>query len=202
MSKAIFPVIVNTVLYTGKRSWNYSTAFSDYYANPSLGAQYLYMAPFSLVQLPTPTKEGQEIYTDKDLGFCFVAFYCGRSRDAYLEFERFKQIPAFKNYFNKLSVEERELVGRYIGLCVNRNRYSLEKIVNLIIINEQEKEEIMRSVAQEYIKQGIQQGLLIKSREVAKNMLLKLRLDIDTVQKATELTKEELQQILKKEEKI
>jgi hypothetical protein len=33
-------------------------------------------------------------------------------------------------------------------------------------------------------------------------MLLKLRLDIDTVQKATELTKEELQQIIKKGEKI
>ena len=57
----------------------------------------------------------------------------------------------------------------------------------------------MRSVAQEYIKQGLQQGILIKAREVAKNMLLKLRLDIDTVQKATELTKEELQQIIKGE---
>jgi hypothetical protein len=33
-------------------------------------------------------------------------------------------------------------------------------------------------------------------------MLLKLRLDIDTVQKVTELTKEELQQIIKKGEKI
>jgi predicted transposase YdaD len=53
-------------------------------------------------------------------------------------------------------------------------------------------------ITQEYIKQGI----LIKAREVAKNMLLKLRLDIDTVQKATELTKEELQQIIKKGEKI
>jgi predicted transposase YdaD len=196
---AKFPVIVNTVLYTGKRSWKYSTAFSDYYANPSLGAQYLYMAPFSLVRLPA--KEGEGIYRDKDLGFCFAAFYCGRTRDAYLEFEKFKQIPAFKSYFEKLPVEERELVARYIALCVDRNRYSLEKIVNLLIINEQEKEELMRSVAQEYIEQGMQQGILIKSREVAKNMLLKLRLDIDTVQKATELPKEELQQILK-EEKI
>jgi predicted transposase YdaD len=42
-----FPIIVNTVLHTEKRPWNYSTAFSNYYTNPSLGAQYLYMAPFS-----------------------------------------------------------------------------------------------------------------------------------------------------------
>ena len=71
----------------------------------------------------------------------------------------------------------------------------MQNLVNLIIINEQEKDQFMRSVAQEYIEQGI----IIKAREVAKNMLLKLRLDIDTVQKATELTKEELQQILKEE---
>lgn len=190
-----YPVIVNTVLYTGNPPWNYSTDFNDYYANPSLGSQYLTIAPFNLVQLPENTHES--IYIDKDLGFCFAAFYCGRSRDPYVELEKFKQIPAFKNYFNGLSIEERVLFGRYIALCVDRNRYTLEKIVNLMIINEQEKEKFMRSVAQEYIEQGI----LIKAREVAKNMLLKLRLDMDTVQKATELTKEELQQILK-EEKI
>lgn len=198
-----YPVIINTVLYTGKKPWRYSTDFSDYYANPSLGSQYLHMAPFKLVQLPN--NEREEIYIDKDFGFCFAAFYCGRTRDAYLEFEKFKQIPLFKNYFDKLSIEERVLVGRYIALCVDKNRYSLEKVVNLIIINDQEKEKFMRSVAQEYIEQGLQQGMkqgiLIKAREVAKNMLLKLRLDIDTVQKATELTKEEIQQILK-EEKI
>ena len=33
---------------------------------------------------------------------------------------------------------------------------------------------------------------------IAKNMLVELRLDLDTVQKATELTKEELKEILKK----
>jgi predicted transposase YdaD len=201
---ATFPVIVNTVLYTGKRPWNYSTKFSDYYASPSLGAQYLYMAPFSLVQLPIPTKGGEEIYTDKDLGFCFAAFYCGRSKDAYLEFERFKQIPAFKNYFNRLSVEERELVGRYIGLCVDRNRYSLEKIVNLIIINEQEKEELMRSVAQEYIKQGIEKGIeqgmqlgiQTKAQAIAKNMLKK-GYAIKDIQEITSLSREAIEKLHK-----
>jgi len=195
-----FPVIVNTVLYTGKRPWKYSIAFSDYYASPSLGAQYLYMAPFSLVQLPTPNKEGEEIYIDKDLGFCFAAFYCGRTSDAYLEFERFKQIPAFKNYFNNLSVEERELIGRYIGLCVDRSRYSLEKIVNLIIINEQEKEELMRSVAQEYIKQGIEQGMQLgiqtKAQAIAKNMLKK-GYAIKDIQEITSLSREAIEKLHK-----
>jgi flagellar biosynthesis/type III secretory pathway protein FliH len=170
------------------------------------------MAPFNLVQLPANNRE-EEIYIDKDLGFCFAAFYCGRTRDAYLEFEKFKQIPAFRKYFDSLPAHEREIIGRYIGLCVDRNRYSLETIVNLIIVNEQEKEKFMRSVAQEYIQQGMQQGIqqgihqgmqqgiTTKAREVAKNMLLKLHLDVDAVQKATELTKEELQEILKEVKK-
>jgi hypothetical protein len=43
----------------------------------------------------------------------------------------------------------------------------------------------------------MQVGILTKAREVARNMLVKLHLDLDIVQKATELTKEELQEILK-----
>ena len=40
-----FPVVVNMVVYHGNKPWNYSTAFADYYENPELGAQNLYMAP-------------------------------------------------------------------------------------------------------------------------------------------------------------
>jgi predicted transposase YdaD len=199
------PVLVNTVFHTGKRPWNYSTAFSDYYANPSLGSKYLYMAPFNLVQLPANDDKEEKIYTDKDLGFCFAAFYCGRNKDAYREFEKFKQVPVFQKYFDKLPADERELIGIYIALCVDRSRYSLEKIVNLIIINEQEKNKFMQSVAQEYIEQGIrqgirqgmQQGIQTRNLEIARAMLLNLHLDADTVRKATDLTKEEIQELLK-----
>jgi hypothetical protein len=197
-----FPIVVNTVFYTGKRTWKYSTAFSDYYPNPGLGSQYLYMAPFTLVKLPTDVRE--EIYRDKDLGFCFAAFYSGRAKDAYLEFEKFKEIPAFQNYLNTLSKEEKVLVARYITWCLDRashslaTRYSLEKVVDLLITNQKEKEALMRSVAQEYIDKGMQQGILVKAEEVAKNMIFKLHLDLDTVQQATGLTKEYLQKIIKK----
>jgi recombination-promoting nuclease RpnB len=204
-----FPIVINTVFYTGKRPWKYSTAFSDYYANSSLGSQYLYMAPFTLVKLPTDVRE--EIYRDKDLGFCFAAFYSGREKDAYLEFEKFKEIPAFQHYLNTLSKEEKVLVARYITWCLDSagnslaTRYNLEKVVDLLITNQKEKEALMRSVAQEYIdkgiqqgiQQGMQQGILVKAEEVAKNMLFKLNLDLDTVQQVTGLTKEYLKRIKK-----
>jgi hypothetical protein len=165
------------------------------------------MAPFTLVQLPQDTSN--DLYTDKDLGFCWAAFCCGREKDAYRSFAKFREIPIFQKYFERLPAREREIVGRYLGLCVDRDRYNLGKIVNLVITNEKEKEKFMYSVAQEFIDQGIQQGIqqgvqqgrqediLAKAREVARNMLLKFRLDLDTVQKVTELSKGELQDILK-----
>lgn len=180
-----FPIVVNTVLYTGKKPWNYSAAFDDYYALPNIGSKYLHLAEFRLIQLPSDKQEA--IYRDKDLGFCFAAFYSGRTGDAYLEFEKFKEIPAFQNYFNTLSQEERLLLARYIAWCVDKDRYSLEKVVDLLVTNNQEKEALMRSVAQEYIEKG--------KYEVARAMLLE-HMDVDTVQKFTKLNKGIIQNLL------
>jgi predicted transposase YdaD len=180
-----FPVVVNIVLYTGKKPWNYSTAFNDYYVHPSLGAQYLSMAPFTLVKLPQDTSHA--LYTDKDLGFCWAAFYCGKEKDAYQSFAKFREIPIFQQYFERLPAWEREIVGRYLGLCVDKSRYSLEKIVNLVIANEKEKEVFMRSVAQDFIDKGRIEGIF----EVAKSML-KEGLAMQVIQKVTGLSQEEI----------
>jgi predicted transposase YdaD len=190
------PVVVHIVLYTGARPWNYSTAFTDYYADPSLGSQYFYMAPFILVQLPEGDNKEDPVYLDEDLGFFFAAFYCGRSQDPYAEFEEFKQIPEFRQHFNSLPLSLRRIVGNYLSACINRKSYNLEKIVNLVIINDQEKEEFMQTVAQEYIDQGLQKGQQETTQAIARRMFRELHLDMDTIQKATGLTKDELQKML------
>lgn len=59
-----------------------------------------------------------------------------------------------------------------------------------MVTNELKKEKFRRTLAQKYQEEG--------KYEVAKNMLFKLHLDIDTVQKATGITKEDLQRIIKK----
>jgi predicted transposase/invertase (TIGR01784 family) len=56
-------------------------------------------------------------------------------------------------------------------------------------------EPIMRAVQQieaRGIEQGMQQGIQIRSLEIARNMLHQLGLGIETVQQATGLSKEEL----------
>ena len=64
----------------------------------------------------------------------------------------------------------------------------------------QKKENIMtaaRQLERKGRQEGKQKGKQEGRQEVARNMLVKLHLDLDTVQKATELTEEELQEILK-----
>ena len=82
-NNAHIPIIVNIVFYHGKEPWNYSTALADYYKDRELGVRYLDMAPFILVQLPASRED--EVYRDKDLGFCFAAFRCTSSPDPYSE---------------------------------------------------------------------------------------------------------------------
>ena len=46
----------------------------------------------------------------------------------------------------------------YLGNCINRKEYSLESLINLAAVDNQEKEEVMMSIAQEYIDKGVQLG--------------------------------------------
>jgi predicted transposase/invertase (TIGR01784 family) len=89
------------------------------------------------------------------------------------------------------------LAGIYIGLFVSDSMVELKKIVTSITTNEQENEKFMRTLAQRYQEEGIQTGRQEGRLEIAKNMLFKLNLGVDTVQKATDLSKEVIQNLLK-----
>ena len=168
------PVIVNIVFYHGKDPWNYSTALADYYKDPELGARHLDMAPFILVQLPASRDD--EVYRDKDLGFCFAAFRCTSSPDPYQELSYFMDIPVFKEYFKNLPEADRYLMVSYLGKCITRKGHSLEKLITLTTNNTKEKEGMMESIAQEYIDKGIERGMeqgkQAREIEIAKNMIL------------------------------
>jgi predicted transposase YdaD len=194
------PIVANIVVYHGKRPWNHSTALVDYYANPELGAQYLYMAPFTLVNLPAIPAE--EIYRDKELGFCFEAFRCTRTPDPYQAFAASMHVPTFQQYFQSLPDELKDIALIYLGKCIDKRQHSLEELINLVATNIQEKERIMTSIAHSYLQQGIskgrqegrQEGRQARNLEIAKNML-KLHLEMGIVQKATGLSLNELEQL-------
>ena len=162
------PVMVNMVFYHGKRPWKYSTALADYYKNRKLGLQYLYMAPFILIELPADRED--EVYRDKNLGLCFAAFRCTSSSDPYKELSALMDIPVFKEYFKNLAADDRYLMVSYLGKCIRRKGHSLEKLVTLTTNNTKEKEEMMESIAQEYIDRGKQEGIQEGLEKTARTM--------------------------------
>ena len=196
------PVMVNMVFYHGKRPWKYSTALADYYKNRKLGLQYLYTAPFILIELPADRED--ELYRDKNLGLCFAAFRCTSSPDPYKELSALMDIPVFKEYFKKLAADDRYLMVSYLGKCIRRKGHSLEKLVTLTTNNTKEKEEMMESIAQEYIDRGMKQGRQEGKQEgkqegrqeeklsIARTMLHQLKLGLKVVQQATGLSRQEL----------
>ena len=193
-----FPVIVNIVLYHGSKPWNYSTAFSDYYANPELGKEFLYMAPFTLVDISKIPH--QHIHQDQELGFFFEAFRCTGQPDPYLSLKStVHDSTQFRTHFYALPKETRNLVGRYLSHYIDLTKYSLADLADLVSNNPQEKEEIMISIAQaikqEGIQQGMQQGMHTRSLEIAKNMLSNMHLDMKTVSQATGLDEGELRKL-------
>ena len=193
-NNAHIPVIVNIVFYHGREPWNYSTALADYYKDRELGVRYLDMAPFILVQLPASRED--EVYIDKNLGFCFAAFRCTSSSDPYEELSALMDIPVFKEYFQNLPEEDRYLMVSYLGACITRKGHSLEKLVTLTTNNTKEKEKMMESIAQEYIdrgkQEGKQEGIQEGLKKTASYMLHQLQLGIEIVQQATGLSRQEL----------
>ena len=205
-AKERFPVIVNIVLYHGSKPWNYSTAFSDYYANPTLGKAFLDMAPFTLVNIPTLSNTA--IYGDRELGFCFEAFRCTSSTDPYEAFASAMKDPIFKEHFGNLPKELRNLMLAYLGKCIDQAQHSLEDLVGLTTSDKQEKENIMTTIAQQLeqkgmqqeklhgMQQGMQQGMQEEKLHIAKNMLSK-GFASNLIQELSGISEEEFRQLEK-----
>ena len=97
-------------------------------------------------------------------------------------------IPVFKEYFKNLAADDRYLMVSYLGKCIRRKGHSLEKLVTLTTNNTKEKEEMMESIAQEYIDRGMQ----TREIEIASTMLHQLKLGPEVVQQATGLSRQQL----------
>ena len=76
---------------------------------------------------------------------------------------------------------------------------TLQTFFSAISSNPHKKKEIMTTIAQaigqEFESKGRQQGMQTKALDIAKNMLSKLHLDVETVAQATGLSQEELMKL-------
>jgi predicted transposase/invertase (TIGR01784 family) len=159
-----YPLFANFVVYHGKELWKYSTRLGDYYENKALGEKGLYMAPFTLINLPE--KKDEEIYQDEKLGFCFAAFRCTKEPDAYKAFEQAMKSPMFNKHFDKLPTDLKSLTISYVSRFIDEKRHSLKDFVTLSVTNTKQQKDIMTSImgrleqtiAQKYINLGEKRG--------------------------------------------
>ncbi|MEO1219637.1 MAG: hypothetical protein AAFV97_04045, partial [Bacteroidota bacterium] len=180
--------------YNGTKPWPYSTHFADYYADPALGAKYLSMAPFILIDIATYLPE--KIAQDSELGFCFAAFKATTTPDPIGTFAQLMNVPTFERHVRGLSSDLKNIVTRYLAHFVDQQQQGLEDVVELVSTNTQEKQSIMTSVAQAYQQQGMQQGMQQGIQTVARTMLSD-KTPPEQVSKWTGLSKEELAKLTK-----
>ena len=181
------PLVFNICIYAGPTSpYPYSFDVFDCFQDPALARQVLFKAVSAMDLTITPEKELVGYKTAYKKGGVYLLLL--------------KQA-VYKKFFDWATNHPKEIVklcnGKYKNEVLNY-MFKLEGEVDPNLLIEKlvsispKKQKVIMSAAQKLINQGI----FTKAIEVAKNMLLKFNLDIDTVQKVTELPRVELEKIL------
>jgi predicted transposase/invertase (TIGR01784 family) len=181
------PLIINFVVYNGiKKDYPHFEDVCEYFEEPEL-ARLIINKSFHLVNL---IKQDDEDFVAHESSGVMEVLLKRASRANFIEWMK-----EHKELMRKLPAGPYLNIGVDYALGVSKGKAE-DIIDSFILVYPELKDVIMTAATQlrrEGEKIGMQQGIM----EVAKNMILKLHLDIDTVQKATELTKEELQEIIK-----
>ena len=104
-------------------------------------------------------------------------------------------IKAHVDYVAKVLTSPYKYTGFSYLLELEKRTNQLAVLENLLKLLP-EHSQIIMSAAQQLRQEGIEIGIFTKAIEIAKSMLLKFKIDIDTVQEATKLPKAELEKIL------
>ena len=163
------PTILNLFFYTGEETpYPYSLDIYDYFEDPILARAEMFK-PLSLIELGQI--EDDELAKNGTKGLLKMLLMRSGGR-IYLT--------SFIHYI--LSKEE---------------KYSAEELIQAIVnIVPKRKEDIMNA-AQQLEQRGELRGRQEEKLHIAKNMLYKLRLDMQTVAQATGLSEEELKELQK-----
>jgi predicted transposase/invertase (TIGR01784 family) len=176
------PLILNICVYNGTNPYKGPITLLEMFEYPELTKQYL-LAGYHLVDLRADTEA--RIQQDKQATLVELLLKQGKLRDFY------NWIDDHLVLLNDGTIPYAEEGFHYI-LSVDPREDILEKLEGGA--DPKTKDKIM-SAAQRLIQQGMQQGMQQEKLEIAKNMLFQLHLGMDIIQKATSLSREELEEI-------
>ena len=176
------PLILNICVYNGTDPYKGSITFLEMFEYPQLAKQY-FLEGYHLVDLRADTEA--RIQQDKQATFAELLLKQGKLKDFH------HWIDEHPGLLNDPTIPYAEEGFNYI-LTVDPREDTLEKLQKNA--SPKTKESIMNA-AEKLIQQGLQKGMKTRSLEIAKNMLLNLHLGLDVVQKATGLSREELNKL-------
>jgi predicted transposase/invertase (TIGR01784 family) len=199
------PIILNVCLYAGPQSpYPYSTDIYDCFEQPSLAREKMFKG-FGLIDLTILSQEQLATYGTADLMTILLKQTASRKLLTWLKWvnenPELIKILYIRPYGEKglmyiLAIESEDLEG------LKKTLKKIDITKTDIIMSAAEKlkrewlEEGMEIGKEKGRGEGMEKGIFTKAIAVAKNMLFKLKLDIDTVQQATELPRAELEKIL------
>ncbi|XWN34762.1 MAG: Rpn family recombination-promoting nuclease/putative transposase [Roseivirga sp.] len=178
-----WPVIVN-IVFTQAASWPYPSAAQDHYELPALGSQELSMR-YHLVEI--------QKFSDKEVlshGLCApMELLIKHSESSNFELEPEAYRPVFQACIDEVGEDYLETMLAYaVSLSHKETGQQMLNFISEVLIDK-------KDIIMTYGQQLRQEGMQIRSLEIAKNMLWQLHLGMDVVQKATGLSREELERI-------
>ena len=199
------PIIVNFLIYHGKQSpYPYPTSLKDCYKYPELGSPEL-MVRFHLFDLTQ--RSDQELL--KQGHFALPALLLKHGRDGHFELSIDDYRPVFQHCIATVGDPYLRGILDYaasLKLGAGKKTFTFIKKVltdqqNIVMtygeyLRRQGIQQGVQQGVQQGIQQGVQQGrqegMQTRSLEIAKNMLHQLGLDIEVVEQATGLSRQEL----------
>jgi predicted transposase/invertase (TIGR01784 family) len=191
--KEKLPIIVNFVLYNGRKrkSYPYHESIYDYFSIPWM-AKLLMEKSFFLINL----NHEEDVLLSTHGNSSMMELLLKRASDSNF-------IPWMKENRKLVqSIPVEGILSESVDYTLQVGQGKAEEIIELFTEFFPQFKHTIMTAARQLERRGEIKGRQESKLAIAKNMLLKLRLDIDTVQRATELTKEELQQIFKEGTKI
>jgi predicted transposase YdaD len=203
------PIITNVCLYAGPTSpYPYSTDIYDCFEKPDLAREKMFKG-FRLIDVTILSQEQLAAYGKADLVSILLKQAARRDFLTWLawicENPGLVKILLYRPYGEKgvmymLATEGEDSEGLMKAI----KKIDTTKIDIIMSAAEKLKREWLEEGMEigkekwmeEGREEGIEKGIFTKAIAVAKNMLLKLKLDVDTVQQATELPRAELEKIL------
>lgn len=182
------PIVIPYVFYNGEKKYNAPRNLWDLFENPTL-AEDVMSSDYQLIDLQSMTDA--EIQQNQHLGM--LQFFMKHIHESDMIklwekfFDRFKDLILYDK--EKGYIYIKKLIWYTDGKLGEENQEALRKVI-LDNLPKNEGEEIMSTIAKNYIDQGRAEGKV----EIAK-MMLKNNLSIADIKKYTSLSEEELKSL-------